>query len=85
MLARCAPAGIDPAFPARAGEQHCRSGYRGVAEEVVPFRRLATIIGRRVSIPVASITAREAAARFSWLARFVGSPTRSPASASLNN
>ncbi|MBB2157713.1 SDR family oxidoreductase [Gluconacetobacter diazotrophicus] len=44
--------------------------YHGVAEEGIPFRQIAEVIGRRLNLPAVSITPREAARRFSWLAPF---------------
>jgi len=44
--------------------------YHGVAEEGIPFRSIAEVIGRRLNIPVASLSAREAAKQFSYLAGF---------------
>lgn len=46
--------------------------YHGVAEEGVPMRDIATIIGRHLGLPVVSKTADEAAGHFGWMARFVG-------------
>ena len=48
------------------------SRFHGVAEEGVAFRNIAEIIGRRLSLPVASISLEEAANHFSWLAHFAG-------------
>ncbi|XTI73112.1 NAD-dependent epimerase/dehydratase family protein [Acidithiobacillus sp. AC3] len=45
--------------------------YHGVAEEGIPFREIAEVIGRRLSLPTVSMTPNEAARRFSWLAPFV--------------
>ena len=47
------------------------ASYHGVAEEGVPFRQIAEVIGRRLNLPALSIAPAEAAARFSWLAPFV--------------
>lgn len=46
------------------------SRYHGVADEGVPFRQIAEVIGRRLNLPVVSLTSQEAARRFSWLAPF---------------
>ena len=44
--------------------------YHGVAEEGVPFRQIADVIGRRLNIPVVSKSPEEAAAHFGWFAHF---------------
>ena len=44
--------------------------YHGVAEEGVPMRDIAEAIGRRLKLPVKSISAEEASAHFGWLAMF---------------
>jgi nucleoside-diphosphate-sugar epimerase len=44
--------------------------YHGVAEEGVPFREIAGVIGRRLDVPVVSKTAEEAASHFGWFAHF---------------
>lgn len=44
--------------------------FHGVADEGVPTRELAEVIGRHLRVPVVSKPAEEAAAHFSWLARF---------------
>ena len=46
--------------------------YHGVAEEGVPMRDIAAVIGRHLNLPVVSKTADEAASHFGWMARFVG-------------
>jgi nucleoside-diphosphate-sugar epimerase len=44
--------------------------YHGVAEEGIPFRDIATVIGRRLNIPVVSKTPAEAQEHFGWFAHF---------------
>lgn len=44
--------------------------YHGVAEEGIAFRQIAELMGRRLNQPAVSMTPREAARRFSWLAPF---------------
>jgi nucleoside-diphosphate-sugar epimerase len=44
--------------------------YHGAAEEGVPFRDIAGVIGRRLNLPVVSKTAEEAASHFGWFAHF---------------
>ena len=46
--------------------------YHAVAEEGVPMRDIAAVIGRHLHLPVVSKTADEAAEHFGWMARFVG-------------
>jgi nucleoside-diphosphate-sugar epimerase len=44
--------------------------YHAVAEEGVPMRAIAETLGRRLGLPVRSITPDEAPAHFGWLAMF---------------
>jgi nucleoside-diphosphate-sugar epimerase len=44
--------------------------YHAVADEGVPFREIATVIGKRLNLPVVSMTPEEAAAHFGWFAHF---------------
>lgn len=46
--------------------------YHAVAEEGVPTRDIAEVIGRRLNIPVVSKSPEEAAAHFGWFAAFAG-------------
>jgi nucleoside-diphosphate-sugar epimerase len=46
--------------------------YHAVAEEGVPTRDIAQAIGRRLKLPVKSITPEETLAFFGWLAMFAG-------------
>ena len=55
--------------------------YHGVAEEGVPFRDIAGLIGRRLNVPVVSKSPAEAARQFSFLAHFI--PIDNPTSSKL--
>ncbi|HTB57838.1 MAG TPA: SDR family oxidoreductase [Polyangia bacterium] len=46
------------------------SAVHGVADEGVPTRTIAEIIGRKLALPVASIPPEAAGAHFGWLGRF---------------
>jgi nucleoside-diphosphate-sugar epimerase len=47
------------------------STLHAVADEGVPLREIAEVIGRHLNIPVASIPQNEAADHFAWLAEFL--------------
>ncbi|MFD5813456.1 SDR family oxidoreductase [Streptomyces sp. NPDC127038] len=51
------------------------------AEDGVPLRSVAEVIGRRLDVPVRSVPAEEAAEHFTWLSGFIG--LDSPASSTL--
>lgn len=53
--------------------------FHAVAEEGIPFREIATVIGRRLGVPVVGLTAEEAAEHFGWFRMFIGmdAPTSS--------
>jgi len=55
--------------------------YHAVGEEGVRLREIAEAIGRRIGVPVKSITPEEAAEHFDWLARFAAADF--PASSAL--
>ena len=48
------------------------SRYHAVAEEGIPVREIADVIGRGLNVPVVSLTLEEAPAHFGWLAMFAG-------------
>jgi hypothetical protein len=43
-----------------------------VADEGVPVREIAEVIGRRLNLPVVSKSSEEAADHFGWIAMFLG-------------
>jgi nucleoside-diphosphate-sugar epimerase len=45
--------------------------YHGVAEEGIPFRQIAELIGRRLKVPAVSKSPEEAKKQFTFLAEFV--------------
>jgi nucleoside-diphosphate-sugar epimerase len=44
--------------------------YHAVAEQGVPFREIATVIGKRLNVPVVAKSRAEAAEHFAWFAHF---------------
>jgi len=46
--------------------------YHAVAEEGVPLRDIAEVIGRGLKVPVVALSAEEAAGHFGWLGAFIG-------------
>jgi nucleoside-diphosphate-sugar epimerase len=46
--------------------------YHAVADQGVPVREIATVIGRHLNVPVVSKSREEAADHFGWIARFFG-------------
>ncbi|QKW34348.1 SDR family oxidoreductase [Actinomadura sp. NAK00032] len=57
------------------------SALHASADEGVPLRAIAEVIGRRLGLPVASIAPQDAPGHFGWLAAMVGAD--SPASSAL--
>jgi nucleoside-diphosphate-sugar epimerase len=46
--------------------------YHGVADEGIPTREIAEVIGRQSNVPVVSKSSEEAADHFGWIAHFFG-------------
>jgi nucleoside-diphosphate-sugar epimerase len=57
------------------------STLHGVADEGVPIRDIAGVIGRHLDLPVVAISPEDVAEHFAWLAGFLGAD--SPASSAL--
>ncbi|MGD0700361.1 MAG: SDR family oxidoreductase [Trebonia sp.] len=74
---------LDAARLFRLGAESAPAGSRlhGVADEGVPFRDIAAVIGKRLDLPVRSVTGDEVAGHFGWLAAFVAADA--PASSEL--
>jgi len=53
-------------------KQAAGSRYHAVAEEGVPARTIAEVIGRGLRVPVVAMSGDEAAAHFGWMAMFAG-------------
>jgi nucleoside-diphosphate-sugar epimerase len=53
-------------------EKRTAAMYHGVADEGVPTREIAEVIGRHLNIPVVSKSREEAADHFGWIALFFG-------------
>jgi nucleoside-diphosphate-sugar epimerase len=65
---------LDAASLFRLALERAPAGTRlhGAGEEGVPIRDVATVIGRRLNLPVVSRTPEEAAEHFGWMAHFIG-------------
>lgn len=48
------------------------ANYHGAADEGVPFREIAEVIGKRLNVPVVSKSPEEAAEHFGWMSYFAG-------------
>jgi nucleoside-diphosphate-sugar epimerase len=57
------------------------STLHAIADEGVPIRDIAEVIGRHLNLPAVSISPEDAAEQFSWLSHFVAAD--SPASSAL--
>ena len=51
-------------------EGAAKANYHGVADEGVPFRDIAKVIGRRLNVPIVSKSPDEATSHFAWFAHF---------------
>ena len=62
-----------------------RACYHGVADQGVPFRQIAEVIGRRLNVPVVSKSHEEASSHFGWFAHFAAldNPTSSEGTRTL--
>lgn len=65
---------LDAARLFRLVLEHGEAGarYHGVGERGIALRELAEVIGRKLRVPVASVSPDEAADHFGWMARFAG-------------
>jgi nucleoside-diphosphate-sugar epimerase len=53
-------------------EKRTAATYHGVADEGIPTRKIAEVIGRHLNVPVVSKSREEAADHFGWIALFFG-------------
>ncbi|MEP6781072.1 MAG: SDR family oxidoreductase [Gemmatimonadaceae bacterium] len=65
---------LDAANLFRLALEHGVAGatYHGVADEGVPTKEIADVIGRRLNVPVISKSREEVAAHFGWIGHFFG-------------
>jgi len=65
-----------PLFRLAVEKAPAGSTLHASAEEGVPIRDVAEVIGRRLEVPVVSISAEDAPEHFTWLAGFIGLDSR---------
>ncbi|WP_082208495.1 SDR family oxidoreductase [Paenibacillus dauci] len=65
----CAVHRLDAAVLFRKALERAAAGtmLHGIDEEAIPFREIAEVIGQELGLPVASISADEAAEHFGWI------------------
>ena len=74
---------LDSAHLFQLALEHATAGstLHAVADEGVPIRDVAEVIGRHLNVPAASIAPQDAVEHFTWLAGFIG--LDAPASSAL--
>jgi nucleoside-diphosphate-sugar epimerase len=74
---------LDSAHLFRLAVEHAPAGstLHAVADEGVPIRDVAEVIGRHLDVPLVSVPAEQAADHFTWLGGFIG--LDAPASSAL--
>jgi nucleoside-diphosphate-sugar epimerase len=60
------------ALEKQRAERQSTSRYNAVAEEGVPMKNIAEVIGRGLNVPTVSLTSEQAKDHFGWLAMFAG-------------
>jgi nucleoside-diphosphate-sugar epimerase len=72
---------VAPLFRLALDQAPPGSALHAIADEGVPIRTIAEVIGRHLGLPVAAISPEDADAHFGWLSNFIGMD--SPASSAL--